>query len=245
LHLGARIYREELVSEYDRPHDRAGRSDTDATMIAGHRVALTAVTVAGAEVALYTVADLEERVDRGALLRGDAEPPYWAHLWTGARVLASYVSRFVDVRGRRVLDLGCGLGLPGIVAARAGGVVLFVDAAAAALELVAASARVNNVDGELCGDDFRALPPERRFDVILAAEVAYDPPTFDDLAATVARHLAPAGVAILSDGYRTDTHALYTALRRRGLVLHAVDVRPLEDGRPIAVRLTVATPAAL
>src|SRR5206468_435069 len=37
------------------------------------------------------------------------EPPYWAHLWSGAAVLAAAVPR----DARRVLELGCGLGLPG------------------------------------------------------------------------------------------------------------------------------------
>src|SRR4051812_6875998 len=159
--------------------DDVGVSDTDRRadeekVIAGHRAVLTRVDVASVPVPLWTVADLEERVDRGALLRGEAEPPYWAHLWTGARVLASYLARFVELRGRDVLDLGCGLGLTGIVAARGRGRVLCVDAAAPALQFVAASAEANAVACELRCDDFRALPPERRFDVILAAEVAYD-----------------------------------------------------------------------
>src|SRR5207244_11938019 len=62
-------------------------------------------------VALWRVAALERHVDRAALLAADEppEPPYWAHLWSGAAVLAAAVPR----DARRVPELGCGLGLPG------------------------------------------------------------------------------------------------------------------------------------
>ena len=70
-------------------------------------------------VTLWQVDDLERYVDRRALLAGDdpEEPPYWAHLWSGARVLADAV----PARPGRTIELGCGLGLPGLTAARRGG----------------------------------------------------------------------------------------------------------------------------
>jgi predicted nicotinamide N-methyase len=210
----------------------------DATTIAGYRAALTQIPLSARAIAIYTVADLEAYVDRAALLRGDAEPPYWAHLWTGARVLAAYVERWVPVMGKTVLDLGCGLGLTGLVAARAGATVRFVDNAAPALDFVGASARVNGLAIDTCAADFRALPADDRFDLILAAEVAYDPPTFSDLAAALARHLAPAGTALVADGYRTDTRPLYRELQGRALLAHAIDVRASEDGRVAPVRIT-------
>src|SRR5512137_971911 len=90
-----------------------------------------------APIALWRVADLEHHVDRTALLAGDdpPEPPYWAHLWSGAVVLAAAIPAGV----RSVVELGCGLGLPGLVAARRGARVTFVDRAAVALAFVRAS----------------------------------------------------------------------------------------------------------
>jgi predicted nicotinamide N-methyase len=211
-------------------------------VIAGYPAALTAVAVAGREVHLYTVPDLERVVDRAALLRGDAEPPYWAHLWTGARCLAAYLARFEDVRGRRVLDLGCGLGLPGLAAARAGARVLFVDAAAPALAFVAASAAAAGLACETLCADFRALESAGRFDLVLAAELAYEPPAFTALAGVIAGRLAPGGRALIADGFRTDTRPFYGALAARGLATLAIECRVPEEGRPANVRLTVATP---
>ena len=87
-----------------------------------------AITVGSHNLSLLRVKDLERFVDREALLRDDTEePPYWAHLWTGALTLARYIDAQVDCRDQAVLDLGCGLGLTGIIAALKGGRVTFVD----------------------------------------------------------------------------------------------------------------------
>jgi predicted nicotinamide N-methyase len=214
------------------------------TALADYPATVVEVRAATTAVRLYAVADLERLVDRRALLRGDAEPPYWAYLWTGARVLAEYLARWVDLRGQRVLEIGCGLGLPGLVAARRGADVVFVDGAYKALAFVRASLALNDlVAGTICAD-YRTLAPCARFDHILAAEVAYDPPTFDALAATQAHHLAPGGSAFIADGFRTDIRPLYRALAAQGLATRALEVRPCEEGRPVPVRLTIATPVA-
>jgi predicted nicotinamide N-methyase len=205
--------------------------------IAGHPVELLDVDLGPRRVALYAVRDLEELVDRAALLRGEAEPPYWAYLWSGARVLASYLARFVDCTGLRVLEIGCGLGLPGITAAVLGGETTLVDAAANALELAAASARANGVRCDTLEADFTALDPAEGFDVVLAAEVAYDRERWPELAAVCERHLRPGGGTLLADGYRTDTRGLYAALAALDLQVHAIDVRVVEEGHALPVRL--------
>ncbi len=205
--------------------------------IAGYPVAPLVIDVGPCSVTLYAVQDLERLVDRGALLRGEAEPPYWAHLWSGARTLASYVARFVPLAERRVLEIGCGLALPGITAAVLGARTTLVDVAPDALAVAAASAAANGVDCRTVAADFTRLDPGWSFDVVLAAEVAYDRDGYDALAAVCERHVAPGGVTYLADGYRTDTRRLYAALTARGLAVHAIDVRVLEEGRPTALRL--------
>ena len=44
-------------------------------------------------------------------------------------------------------------------------------------------------------------------------------------------------MTLLADGYRTDTRGLYAALGARGLTIHAVDGRVVEEGRPLPIRL--------
>ena len=80
--------------------------------IAGHPAALVDFAHGSVAVSLYQVARIEDLVDRESLLRDDfvPEPPYWAHLWIGARALGRALAESDELRGQRVLDLGCGLG---------------------------------------------------------------------------------------------------------------------------------------
>src|SRR3989442_6884378 len=113
--------------------------------IGAFEATLTHARVGDTSVARWRVAELARHVDRAALLAADEapEPPYWAHLWSGAVVLAAAV----PPGARTVLELGCGLGLPGLTAARHGARVTFVDRVPAALAFVRASAAANRLGG--------------------------------------------------------------------------------------------------
>lgn len=73
-----------------------------------------------------------------AVLRGK-EPPYWCRIWPAAVSVARHFARLGNanqpssLHGLRVLDLGCGIGLPGIQAAALGAKLCSVDFEADAL----------------------------------------------------------------------------------------------------------------
>jgi predicted nicotinamide N-methyase len=102
--------------------------------------------------------------------------PYWAVLWRSGVALARELDG-VALRGLRVVELGCGLAVPSIAAARAGAAVFATDACAEALALVARNAEANDVRLETATVDW-AEPNElvRRapFDLVLAADVFYE-----------------------------------------------------------------------
>ncbi len=186
-------------------------------------------------VRLFQVARLEELVDREALLREDAppEPPYWAHLWIGARALARFLIESGDLAGRRVLDLGCGLGLPGLVAAQLGAEVWLADREPAALEFAAASARQNGLEhAHVIEIDFTRAALDGSFDVILGAEVVYDPSSYSPLCEFLERHLHADGVIHLTDAFRSDAERFFTELCRRGFRGERRPRSEFEDGRP-------------
>jgi predicted nicotinamide N-methyase len=102
--------------------------------------------------------------------------PYWSVLWRSGVALARELDG-VPLRGLRVVELGCGLAVPSIAAARAGAAVLATDACAEALTLVARNAQANDVHIETATVDwaepdwlFRRAP----FDLVLAADVLYE-----------------------------------------------------------------------
>jgi len=102
--------------------------------------------------------------------------PYWSVLWRSGLALACELDG-IQLRGRRIVELGCGLGLPSIAAARAGAEVLATDACPDALELVAHNAHANHVRVETATLDWSnpgELAAQGRFDLVLAADVLYE-----------------------------------------------------------------------
>jgi predicted nicotinamide N-methyase len=204
-----------------------------ALEIAGFPVTDLAFRHGEVSLQLYAVARLESFVDRESLLREEEtpDPPYWAHLWVGARALARQLAG-EPLAARRVLDLGCGLGLPGLVAAARGAEVWLADREPAALEFVRASATRNGL-GRVhpVVVDFTRDSLEGAFDVILGAEIVYEPAAYEPLAAFVDAHLAPDGMFLVTDAFRSDAARFFENLTARGLRGDRRALREWEDGR--------------
>jgi|SRR5215211_562019 len=102
--------------------------------------------------------------------------PYWSVLWRSGVALALALEG-LPLRGRRVVELGCGLGMPSIAAARAGAEVLATDSSFEALALVERNAGENGVAVETAAVDWNApdeLVRRAPFDLVLAADVLYE-----------------------------------------------------------------------
>ena len=103
--------------------------------------------------------------------------PYWAMPWPSGRVLAEAVLADPPAPGTRVLELGCGLALPSIAAARAGAKVLATDGESDAVAFAAHSFALNGVVGEVAHVDWaehgEALAERGPWDLVLAADVFY------------------------------------------------------------------------
>jgi predicted nicotinamide N-methyase len=103
--------------------------------------------------------------------------PYWSVLWRSGVALGRSLAAGPRLDGLRVVELGCGLGVPSLVAARAGAEVLATDGDEEALEMVARNARENGLSVDTApvdwsaGDQLKARAP---FDLVLAADVLYE-----------------------------------------------------------------------
>lgn len=202
-----------------------------------------AIDVEGCRVSLCRAAGLERFVDRDALLRGDApaEPPYWMHLWPGARAAARLVARADEVRpGARILELGCGLALPALVAARRGAAVVACDWQRAALEFARRSAARNHCAIALVQMDWRAPALRPGFDVCVGADIGYDGAAEAALVSALARLVAPRGVVWLADSVNTACSGLAVRLAAAGFAVETREVRECEEGRPVWVRVIAA-----
>jgi predicted nicotinamide N-methyase len=199
----------------------------------------TFLLIGSRQLTLLRVKDLERWVDREALLRDETEePPYWAYLWTGAVTLARYIGERVNCSELSVLDLGCGLGLTGIVAALKGGQVTFADKAPAALAFATVNAQLNGCVGfEAKKLDFVNVNLGQQFTLILGAEILYDSPTFPALVSFLDRHLAPGGKVLLADAKRTNTGEFYDLLGQAGFHWTTEERHEQEETFPLLVRI--------
>jgi predicted nicotinamide N-methyase len=109
--------------------------------------------------------------------------PYWAELWPSGVVLARAVARRA-VEGLRVLELGCGLGLPSIVAALGGAQALATDWSPEALEVTAANAERNGAELETALVSWADPAPflgGGPWDLVLGADLLYERRNVDQL----------------------------------------------------------------
>lgn len=212
----------------------------NALRIAGYPARRVTLALGSVHAQLYVVDGLEDYVDTDALLRdADApEPPYWAHLWPGARCLARLMTTQRECRGHRVVEVGCGLGLSGILAAMVGATVTLLDTAHDALRFAQASAALNNCRVATVRTDVRHAGIRGRFDYCLAADVTYDPLLQTALADFLAAHLASGGRAWCAESVRTYDQRFRHACERHGLQVSEHEERQPDDGRDVSVRIT-------
>jgi predicted nicotinamide N-methyase len=133
------------------------------------------IDLPGGELHLLQPRESAELPDAGAVEWAPITP-YWSVLWRSGVALARELEGMA-LRDLRVIELGCGLGVPSIVAARAGATVLATDVCAEALALLARNARANQVRIETARVDWgepEELVRRGPFDLVLAADVLYE-----------------------------------------------------------------------
>jgi predicted nicotinamide N-methyase len=107
------------------------------------------------------------------------------------------------VAGLRVVELGCGLGLPSLVASARGAQVVATDWAADAVELLAENAARNGLAVVAEVRDWRQTWT-KRFDLLLAADVLYERRNVEPLVERL-QELAPIALLALAGRPYEDT----------------------------------------
>ena len=119
----------------------------------------------------------------------------------------------------RAIELGCGVGLPTVLALSRGARVLATDHYEAALEFTIYNARTNlDLEPEVAVLDWRepSMQGLGIFDLVLAADVLYERKNAAALADLVPKLLAPGGEAIFADPRRDEAPVFLEAMQERG-----------------------------
>jgi predicted nicotinamide N-methyase len=165
--------------------------------------------------------DIVIEIDRREKLTAVRDPdpphlPYWAELWDSAGGIAAALTRIKLDGSTRVLDLGCGMGLSGAVAAALGARVLLADLESPALLF----ARLN------CFPFWRRVRTVRlnwqvdrlseRFDLILGADILYERKQWEPLNEFWLAHLAANGTVLLGEPGRQSGEMFLPWIRQKG-----------------------------
>jgi predicted nicotinamide N-methyase len=159
--------------------------------------------VEGREWSVLTTGALVSRADEEHFLVDEARDlPYGIVLWPAAIALAHELAAR-PVAGRRVLELGAGTGLPGIVAASLGARVVQTDKHPVALHLCKMNAARNGITTiEHRAADWAAWADRDAYDLIIGSDVLYSDTLHPHLRRIFAENLAPGGTLLLADPFR-------------------------------------------
>jgi predicted nicotinamide N-methyase len=188
--------------------------------------------------ALLTDPQVEARFAR------DEYMPYWATLWPGALLLADVVAAWdrppAGNEPPTVLELGCGLGLVGLVALDRGWCVIMSDYDEEALAFAAENARRNALPVPVTRYiDWRQAYPDLGVDRIVAGDVLYEARNLEPVAEFIRRHLRPDGFALVSDANRSTADPFARVAGEHGLSVTVTPAQRLAapGGVPISGRI--------
>jgi predicted nicotinamide N-methyase len=184
-----------------------------------------AINIAHLKVNLTVITNLDELFD-ALIEKGqdhedvqDERIPYWAELWASAIGMSEYlVENQLITPEKQVLEIGCGLGLPSIVAGLLGAENIIVsDYFQEALDFAELN-WVKNLPQKKANFlkmDWRT-PPSIRTDILLASDVAYEKRAFEPLLNAFKTMIKPQGKIIVSEPNRYISKDFFANLHKEG-----------------------------
>ncbi len=167
------------------------------------------IPLTGRELKLQVVDNIEDLVTD---VSDEDKVPCWADIWPAAYAMAHFLwDELPLLPGETVLELGAGMGLPGIACATRGCRVTLSDFNPTALELAGENARRNFLEVELLREDWREFRCLRKFDLLLASDVLYDPKLNACLAGIFQENLEAGGRIVVSHAQRRVTYEFLEA----------------------------------
>ena len=191
--------------------------------------------------AFTLVADPERVLDDVIAAEGRGEKgrmPYWAELWESALGVGEWLHRNVhQAQNRSVLDLGCGMGFAGMIAASLGAQVTFADIEPDSLLFAELNSFQWRDRIDLRRIDWETDRLAQKFDLIIGADVLYDRVQWDHVEPFWLQHLSPGGTVLLGEPSRPAGASFPEWIKSCGWKIEIDQVR-LED-RSKTIRLFV------
>ena len=187
----------------------------------GYATRLHTVRLGGHDFRIRALSDLQQFADpTGRASRAGISSSLWSlfgQVWPSGRVLAEAMSSF-DVAGKRILELGCGLGLSSLVLAHRGANVVASDHHPLAESFLAYNAGLNNLPAVTYRDLPWAVPDTTlgRFDLIIGSDILYERDHAAQIAAMMQRHASPDAELLVTDPGRGNSAPFSRAMAAQG-----------------------------
>ena len=150
----------------------------------------------------------------------DERIPYWAELWASAIAMSLYlVENQLVSNEKSVTEIGCGLGLPSIVAGLLGAKeVVLTDYLPEALDFAKQNWLQNLPDKNARFQvlDWRNPDPSVSADILLASDVAYESRAFQPLLNAFKILLKPNGIILITEPNRYISKKFFLGLNTEG-----------------------------
>ena len=202
----------------------------------GYGVRETECTIGGSVYRLRVLSDTQQFADpdgHGERLGiSSAQWSLFGQVWPAGRLLAQAMQRF-DVEGKRILELGCGIGLASLVLQRRGADVVASDAHPLAEVFLAYNAALN----ELPALHYRHLRWDMPldtlglFDAVIASDVLYERGHAELIAVVVGRHARPDAEVLVTDPGRGNSARFNRLLEAQGFSVQSTHC-PMDDADP-------------
>ncbi len=133
---------------------------------------------------------------------GYEEPPLYGILWPSAEGLSHFLwNHYRDVlKGQRVLEIGCGLALPSLLAARLGAEVVSLDNHTNFPLVLGENMKANGVSCKALVGSFSDPKLDLgSFDWIIGSDILYEPDQYLEMERFIVRHAKPHAKVIVAD----------------------------------------------
>ena len=144
--------------------------------------------------------------------------PYFGILWPAAEALSIYLNHHPElIKNKSILELGCGLGYPSLVATHLGAKFLATDFHPDVEEYFLRNCRHSNMSCDYMRLNWREDKQDiGLFDIVMGSDVLYESKHASEVAKGLIRFLKPGGKILLSDPGRNYLQPFLEAMKSEG-----------------------------
>ncbi|MCG6916385.1 MAG: protein N-lysine methyltransferase family protein [Deltaproteobacteria bacterium] len=180
-----------------------------------YKTEIVPITVSGQSLRCLKIVDLDEiileRLETTDL--NEAELPYWGKIWEASILLAAYLIAQPVVPGRKILEIGTGLGVSGLFAASCGHDVTLSDHKEEIIRFIRANTLLNNLDNvPVISVDWTQPASNQLYDWIVGSEVVYHRSTYDSMVQFLQQSLKPSGTIFLAKSTSLPANVFFSKL---------------------------------